>query len=278
MDVLREYRDIYMALGDVHRARAYIEAISRGGASDGTSTIAEKLAAVARGETPPDLVQLRKSPRVKAMRELGSLYGVGPETAASWYRRGIRSLRDVRARMREGRLELNHAQAIGLKYYKHLHMRIPREHIDAFAVNFRAVVPYQCVFAGSYRRGAADSGDIDILVYAGVRPRIQNILTACPPVVVMSSGPEKTSAVYLIAGIHRHVDIICMREESAAAALLYLTGSAEFNERMRGHAKAIGYKLNQHGLYADGVLVNTRTERDIFAKLNMKYLSPARRI
>ncbi len=282
-DILREYRDAYEACGDVYRARAYTRAIA---ALPNTPTagIAARVTIIMRGEIPPDLAELRASPQLAAVRVLSSILGVGFETANTWYRRGITSLRQVRTAHAAGKLKLNHMQTLGLKYYKQLHTRIPRAVITQFTDKFRAAMSlYRIVVAGSYRRGAADSGDVDILVYAKDRPDITQIMALMPPYATVVTGPEKTSVLYRISGAGTipariiHVDIICVRGEYAAAALLYLTGSADFNERMRGHAKTLGYKLNQHGLYCDGVIVPTATERDIFTALGMRYVAPGAR-
>ena len=280
LKTLREYRDIYELLGDDYRARAYNKAIiAHKAGHEVTAGIAKKIAAIRQHQRLDDLEELRKSPYVSAARELGSILGVGPETVSEWYRRGITTRTQLRAAIREGKLKLNHMQAIGLKYYVQLHRRIPRADITEFEVVFRnhvrEIYPRAHVIAaGSYRRMAEDSGDIDLLIYDETRPDIGSILEKFPPVVVVVAGKEKTSALYRINGVIRHVDIISVRANMAAAALLYLTGSAEFNEQMRGHAKMLGFRLNQHGLFKDGVVVPMKTERDIFSKLSMKYITP----
>ena len=156
-------------------------------------------------------------------------------------------------------------------------MRVPRDVITEFARKFREMVrkiyPNASVIpAGSYRRGAIDSSDIDLLVYDVTRPDISTLVIGADAIVM--SGQEKTTALYRIGGIVRSVDIIVVSATHAAAALLYLTGSAEFNERMRGVAKRAGMRLNQHGLWRNNVLIPTKTEREIFEKLSIKYTAP----
>ena len=51
---------------------------------------------------------------------------------------------------------------------------------------------------------------------------------------------------------------------------------------MRYHAKQLGYKLNEYGLYKinqDGseTLINTNSEKDIFMELKLKYVTPSKR-
>lgn len=59
---------------------------------------------------------------------------------------------------------------------------------------------------------------------------------------------------------------------------LYRTGSRETNIKMRGRAKGWGWKLNERGLFdEDGGLLECEDEREIFGKLDLKYLEPMER-
>lgn len=69
---------------------------------------------------------------------------------------------------------------------------------------------------------------------------------------------------------------------SLASALLYFTGSGEFNKNMRSYALSKGFTLNEYGLYK--LINNTKTfkiktieEKDIFHTLNLKYVEPNNR-
>lgn len=280
LEILREYKNIYTDIDDVYRANAYIRAIvAYTNGYDVTPGIAKKITMVARGEIPDDLLELRSSPEIKTLRILCSVLGVGVVTAREWYAHGIKSLRDLRAAVRGNVIKLNHMQEIGLKYHKQLNSRIPRADITSFVHGAKSTLSdYSIIPAGSYRRGANDSGDIDILIVSKQRPDVEVVLQLLTPHTIISTGPEKTSALYRINGMLRHVDLILMAEVSSAAALLYLTGSAEFNEWMRGVAKSQGKRLNQHGLYNNGRLISTNTERDIFAALGLSYVAPNKRI
>ena len=76
----------------------------------------------------------------------------------------------------------------------------------------------------------------------------------------------------------RKIDIRVVKPESFFTALLYFTGSYEFNERMRGAAKRMGYKLNEYGLYKNNKQIKNISEKDVFDILGMKYLDPVDRI
>ena len=66
-----------------------------------------------------------------------------------------------------------------------------------------------------------------------------------------------------------------MPYESKGSALLYFTGSGNFNKNMRLDAKKMGYLINEYGLYKiqkpENKLIETKTEKDIFDILKMEY-------
>ncbi|KAL4421994.1 hypothetical protein ABPG77_011017 [Micractinium sp. CCAP 211/92] len=104
------------------------------------------------------------------------VWGVGQKTAERWFSLGLRSLDDVRQRAEE--LHLTEQQRIGLKYFDDLAHRVPRAEVaQAEAIVreacFELVEQHGgrndveftfCWATGSYRRGAPDSSDIDILI------------------------------------------------------------------------------------------------------------------
>jgi DNA polymerase (family 10) len=62
------------------------------------------------------------------------------------------------------------------------------------------------------------------------------------------------------------------------AMLLFLTGSARHNMKMRAKAKHRGLRLNQYGLWdEDGECLASTDERDIYEALEMTYVTPDRR-
>lgn len=177
---------------------------------------------------------------------------------------------------------------------------------------------FQCEIVGSYRRGADTSGDIDILVCTKEHdPRLFDYMMIALGadknfVHLLIKGPERISFLYrgprdvtpdntsinasgteqttntpdapvttpIAAGRVRQVDILYIRREAWAAALLYFTGSWTHNESMRGWAKARGMRLNQNGLWTAAkppVIIPTPSERDIYARLGLRWMEPSER-
>lgn len=140
--------------------------------------------------------------------------------------------------------------------------------------------PY--TIAGSYRRGKLMIGDLDIIVTKDKYDTVVADLSR--EYKVLSSGSYKSS--FLIDSVNNiQLDVIGVTEEERSFQLLYLTGSKEFNIRMRSYAKKQGYLLNQTGLYdSDYNLVPSNSlcgtyeiEKDIFDKLEMEYVEPKNR-
>lgn len=98
--------------------------------------------------------------------------------------------------------------------------------------------------------------------------------------------------VATIDEIYRHLDIFYYTADVYPFALLFTTGSKEFNVSMRNHALKLGYSLNERNLTkgsTTGRLVSKdeymlkigkdypETEHDIFKFLDYKFIDPADR-
>ena len=76
----------------------------------------------------------------------------------------------------------------------------------------------------------------------------------------------------------RRIDIRIIPLESYYSALLYFTGSKDFNKQMRLNAITMDYTLNEYGLYDEnGKMFKVKSEKDIFDLLNMEYITPDKR-
>ena len=74
------------------------------------------------------------------------------------------------------------------------------------------------------------------------------------------------------------IDIRLVPQISLYSALVFFTGSKNFNTFIRKKAKLLGYKLNEYGLYNNNKLIKIKSESDLFKKLNINYLEPNERI
>ena len=82
----------------------------------------------------------------------------------------------------------------------------------------------------------------------------------------------------------RRVDFLFSPPDEYAFAILYFTGSANFNTVMRQRALDLGYTMNEHGMYkmvsgkkTTKVDILFNSEKDIFNFLKMEYKTPVER-
>jgi DNA polymerase beta len=208
--------------------------------------------------------------------ELLKIYGVGPAKAEELVKEHrIRSLDDLRVRADE---LLNDKQMIGLRYLEEFNERIPRAEMKKHEkVLMKALKEVDARFegqiVGSFRREAADSGDIDLLVKlpSTIPPAeaqevfqrlIQYLFGGLEYITdTLALGPKKFMGVCRLkvalkgkgmgdgmASKHRRLDILLTPEEEYPYALLYFTGSDMFNVGMRRIALDRGYTMNEHGM------------------------------
>ena len=240
--------------------------------------------------------ELRALEREKSnpQNEFTDIFGVGAKAAQKLIDQGITTLDALREKSTE---VLNDKQQIGLKYYDDILKRIPRAEIDVYSDIFEKTFDsvksddskYEIV--GSYRRGATDSGDIDVIVTAEsktvFKSFIDKLIEQNIIIEVLSRGPTKSLVVTKIPNYStaRRVDFLYTSPEEYPFAVLYFTGSKNFNTVMRGRALTMGYSLNEHGMYkmtdkkkGDKVEHIFPDEESIFDFLKMEYKEPKNRI
>ena len=161
------------------------------------------------------------------------------------------------------------------KECKHLRMlpaevlvkRYPRDAIEtAYDVIAPILFPYRHSIVGSYRRGKADSKDIDIIILCSLAD-FNQIRMAMPKCFIDIAGGE-TKFHGTLCGIPCDIDRID-DPNHYAAALLYRTGPAALNIKMRQIAKEAGWTLNEK--------VVASSEEDIFKMVDLPYLTPVQR-
>lgn len=234
----------------------------------------------------------------KLFDELMHIYGVGPAKANDLIQMGVDSLEYIRQHPEV----LNEKQRIGLKYYYDFLERIPRDEMDKHNNYIRGVVKrvakslgVRVTIVGSYRRGAENSGDIDVLIsFPGLANSLQldtfnSVISAMKKssyiTDVLAEGNHKCMGVCKLvrsAGAkHRRLDLLLTPDNEYAFAMLYFTGSDAFNIACRVKAREKGYSLSEHGLRSintDAPAVSSLTsEKEILKFIGVKYVPPNRR-
>lgn len=251
--------------------------------------ISSKIAIIIEIGTLP---KVNKFPlKQKAFSDFMKIYGVGAVRAMSLIEKDdVFSIQQLQIGINDNRIRLNEKQLIGLKHYTHLNQRIPYNEITVIKNKIQNLCTnIEFEIAGSYRRKLLTSGDIDIIIKAkeanttDIKDMVFILKKNKLITDTLAHGSHKFMGVILHNNIHRRIDIICRNPLTYYPALLYFTGSKEFNINMRNIALRLNYTLNEDGLYK---LVNGRSsdkpllfksEEEIFDKLNMDYTLPENR-
>jgi len=240
--------------------------------------------------------------------ELSDIYGIGP-VKASYYRDKykITKLDDFVNKIKKGEIKITKQIELGLKYRNKLVNKIPRiliARLENWVQQklYNTDKNFVSVICGSYRREKDFSSDIDILITHKELKDVSNTKIYLEKAVksldflVDNLTENFTSHYQGFASFSKinelpkidfnfnnviRVDIIIVPTDSFFTALLHFTGSGEFNQKLRIHAKNLDMKLSEYGLFRyinkKYVPIKIESEEDIFKNLLLKYLPPNKR-
>ena len=207
------------------------------------------------------------------------------------------------ADLRNNMDKLTKQQKIGVKHFEDFELRIPRAEMiklrDAALGTIKKIdTEYVAKVCGSFRRGAENSGDIDILLahpaYTSDGKKKPDLLKRV--VVQLEDQVFITDTMVLgdskFMGVCRHqaedekeypfrrLDVRIIPYDQYWCALLYFTGSDQFNKAMREHALKEGFTVNEYTIRPVGVTgvagepLPVSCEEDIFDYIDYKYRKP----
>tara|TARA_B110001469_G_scaffold127677_1_gene149705 strand:+ start:2758 stop:4638 length:1881 start_codon:yes stop_codon:yes gene_type:complete len=226
-----------------------------------------------------------------------NIHGVGPTKANQLVKLGINTIQDLRNRIDLDDI-LNDTQKKGLHWYEDILQKIPRSEIvkhEVFLKNqLKLIDPTaEVTITGSYRRGKLESGDIDVLVKT---PSVKNtsvyekflnaLFESDEPYILenLSRGKKKFMGICRSTtnGVNgRRIDIMFTKPNEYPFAILYFTGSMEFNVKMRNELTKKGFSLNEYCLKnienKQIIPHNCITEKDVFQFLGYDYIEPINR-
>ena len=244
------------------------------------------------------------------LEELESIVGIGRAHALELIKNGITSIDDLKMKIDNGEIKVNDKIKLGIKYHNKFFGNIPRKEIDKIYKIITAIIKklnkqykltdenkYVFEICGSYRREKDTSGDIDILISKlnSTEANINNInhlliivdklkenikTNNNKPLIVDDMTDKNFVTKYMGFAQYknnpfRRIDIRFVPYDSYYSALLYFTGSAELNRKMRQIAKSMKLKLSEYGLTKeDGTRLEITSEYDFFKILKIEYLPP----
>ena len=189
------------------------------------------------------------SPENTYLENMLSITGVGLVRAKKWVNLGIKDINDVKQAILDKKITTTHHIDIGIKYYEDLKLKIPREEIDTLKNIISSILKIKFDICGSYRRGALESGDVDILISQNDGDLKKIVKTLQKHGIIIDSltteGSTKFMGIYRINDMSRRIDIRMVSPDSYYAAVLYFTGNKNFNVYLRQKAIDNGYTLNE---------------------------------
>jgi DNA polymerase/3'-5' exonuclease PolX len=234
--------------------------------------------------------------------DLLEIFGVGPVKAKELIDTyGVESIQDLREKVEVNPDLLTKASKIGLQHYEDFRERIPRNEMELHDTVIHSFLPdgIYAEITGSYRRGLATSGDIDVILTVPPKKRSKRVDSTSDNNVkdrilflefleelgkqgyitdILSLGPAKCLAVCKIEDKYRRIDFMLTPHEEFYYALLYFTGSKQFNVAMRGYVLQMGWSLSEHLPVREGAIGPAppipTSERDIFDFFGLKYVEP----
>ena len=252
------------------------------------------------------LAEIKNKSVTNELKELMRITGIGPAKASVLYTNGI-TLEILKTNQDIANNNLTHHQLIGLKYFTDIESRIPYSEITEIQKYIGGIFKtiddnLQFDICGSYRRKQPDSGDIDILIYYKSMTRLNDHSDLLKQIVsnltrsnflvdhLTECGNTKYMGMCrLNNGLPaRRIDIRYINPENVPFAILYFTGSGEFNKNMRIYAHKLGYKLNEYCLEKldaghppncqEPKKIYLKNEKEIFQFLKLKYVNPSDRV
>jgi DNA polymerase/3'-5' exonuclease PolX len=304
--ILQQLSELYQSQKDVRRANAFgtaaaalrqvpypitsgKQALSLPGVGKSTADIIDEYLRTGKvwrlgelqGADAP-MISPEEAQKQEVLKVFQTVHGIGPVSAARFYDEGYRTLEQLYANP-----QLKDAQRLAMYWGNQLNQRIPHAEIDQIREYINSCFAPEAIrwdITGSYRRGTVDSGDVDMLVQSQPGLSMDKVLSLLQAHIIgrFSEGPTKFMGILKMGeqfNAHQ-LDIRLVEPAAYPAALMYFTGSKEFNVLMRNRALSLGLSLSEYGLESnvpEMVPPIVHSEEEIFAILGVPYLTPAQR-
>lgn len=223
------------------------------------------------------------------LREMLGIKGVGPNTVRAIHQTlDVADIDELEAAAHDGRLldvprmgKASVAKLVrGIEALRRRRGRVPlataMRRALALVGELEAMAGVERIeVAGSIRRRCDTVGDIDILVASeDPAPIIERFTSMILVDEVLTHGA-------LGASVRLHsrqqADLRVLPPRSFGAALHYFTGSRRHNVAIRGRARRMGLRINEHGVFSpDGETLRASCEREeqVFEAVGLPWIAP----
>jgi len=126
--------------------------------------------------------------------------------------------------------------------------------------------------AGSFRRRKETIGDLDIVVTSSKPAAVIERFGKFGEVTHVAAQGDTRATVRLSSGLQ--VDLRVVEPSCFGAAMQYFTGSQAHNIELRKIAQNKKLKLNEYGVFRGTKCISGRSERDVYAALDLDWIPP----
>jgi DNA polymerase (family 10) len=247
--------------------------------------LADKIVEIVKTADLKAYQQLKKT-IPEGLLELLKIASIGPKTAKLLYEKlNIKDINELEKAIKQKKLKglsgikEKAVQNIlrGIELFKKHKERLPLSTAEVIANDFMTVLKKSTAVnkinpAGSLRRRKETVRDIDILITSKQPSKVMDVFTQHPLVKQILSQGHTKSSVLTPEGIQ--VDCRVVADKSYGAALMYFTGSKDFNIHLRKIAQKRNLKINEYGVFSGNKYIAGREEVDIFKLLDLEFIEP----
>jgi DNA polymerase/3'-5' exonuclease PolX len=215
--------------------------------------------------------------------KLTSIDGIGDTTADELIAAGVTKVSDLKKAKFNAMLRTEAKYAVMYPCSKELSW----DFVNSVIVLLQKHISKNLIGVGGYRRERAIMSEIDIITtsdLSAISEAVQLLHNRLGDestfkfIAEYASGDRRRSMIISFRGIRCRMDIFKILPIEKPYALLHYTGNSLFNIRVRAHAKKLGFKLNQFGLYdKDNNLIVLKSEREILTHIGITYKQPSAR-
>ena len=201
--------------------------------------------------------------------------GVGVKTAMKLHKEGYADYAALLQAAKDGKLKANLAESVlAAESFARVEHRTAKLLADWVAGQMAPFVE-RIQPCGSVRRRSPDSKDVDLVAQVpdgADRAAIFSELAKLGEPI--NAGETRSSVRVTRYGHTMQVDLWLVPGSCFGSAILYATGSKNFNIRCRQAAIERGWKLNEYGLWDGDVCLESAAEQAILQKLGVPWTEP----
>lgn len=216
--------------------------------------------------------------------DLLDIPGIGPKTASEIADLGVKSLKDLEAQIKSGKLvekgfsaKIAEKIASGLQEASNRTGRMLLPYANAQAAK---IIDYlkknkdvkEAHPLGSLRRMVATIGDLDFSVSSDHPQKIIEYFCKMPGVIRVIDEGEGKASVILQSGMR--ADLLVGVPEAYGALLQHFTGEKNHNIHLRTLAEKKKLSLSEYGIKKNGKILPTKTEEEFYSLLGMDVPAP----